>query len=159
MQTRTAALVSIGSVAAAALVGGSFGPQEPSAGVWYASLRKPPFTPPGSVIGITWGFLETLLCVAGTRLLGSPPSSARGVALASWAATLVGLAGYPAVFFGRKRLGESAVVATAMFAATAATTAAAERVDKPASAAMAPLVLWTGFAVVLSEELLRLRAR
>jgi tryptophan-rich sensory protein len=157
MQQRTAAFLSIGSVAAAGLIGSRFGPQDPKAAAWYASLRKPSFTPPGPAIGVAWGFLEILLCVTGFRLLRDPPNRARSVALASWGATLLGLAGYPAVFFGRKRLGESAVVATAMFAATAATAAAAEPIDKPAAASMAPLILWTGFAVVLSEELMRLR--
>jgi tryptophan-rich sensory protein len=44
-----------------------------------------------------------------------------------------------------------------MLGATAATTVAAERVDRPAAAAMAPLVVWTAFATLLSEELWRLR--
>jgi benzodiazapine receptor len=159
MEKRAAALVSMGSVAAAAVTGGSFGPQEPKAAAWYASLRKPSYTPPGPAIGIVWGFLEVLLCVTRFRLLSDPPSRSRGLALASWGATLLGLAGYPAAFFGRERLGEAAIVATAMFAATAATTAAAERVDKPAALAMSPLVVWTGIAVILSEEFIRLRHR
>jgi tryptophan-rich sensory protein len=120
-------------------------------------LRKPAYTPDGSVIAVTWGALELLLCAVGTRLLTRRPSHARTAALLSWSATLAGLAGYPAVFFGRKRLGESAVVSAAMLGATAATTVAAERVDRPAAAAMAPLVVWTAFATLLSEELWRLR--
>ncbi len=153
-------MVSLGAVAAAALTGASFGPQDPKAAAWYASLRKPSYTPPGQVIGATWGVLEVLLCVTGYRLLKHRPQGrfgARDIALASWAATLLGLAGYPAIFFGRKRLGEAAIAATGMFAAAAATVAAAEQVDKPAAMTMAPLALWTGFAVLLSEELLRLR--
>ncbi len=158
MRASTAGLISVGSVAAA-IVGGSWGPQEPRAGVWYASLRKPSYTPNGSVIAVTWGVLESLLCVVGARLLTRRPSGARTAALLSWSATLAGLAGYPAVFFGRKRLGESAVVSAAMLGATAATTIAAERTDRPAAAAMAPLVVWTAFATLLGEELWRLARR
>jgi len=155
MDRKIAAFVSIASVAGAALVGGSYGPQRPREAVWYGSLRKPSFTPPGSAIGITWGVLETLLCVTGYRLLTRPSSDARTTALAGWVATLGGLAGFPAVFFGGKKLGASATVAAAMFAASSATAVTAARVDETASVAMMPLALWTAFAVLLSEELWR----
>jgi benzodiazapine receptor len=59
------------------------------------------------------------------------------------------------MFFGGKKLGASTVVAATMFASTASTAMAARQVDRPAAAAMAPLVLWTAFAVLLSEELWR----
>ena len=75
--------------------------------------------------------------------------------MASWVATLAGLAGYPFMFFGRKRLGASAAVAAAMFATTTATAVTASRSDPVAAAAMTPLVLWTAFAVLLSEEVWR----
>jgi benzodiazapine receptor len=155
MTKTEAAAISILSVAGAAIVGGHYGPQRPQEAKWYASLRKPSYTPPGSAIGITRGVLETLLCIAGYRLLTKPGSSERRAALASWSATLAGLAGYPALFFGRKKLGESAAAAAAMCAATTATVASGARVDGVAAASMAPLVLWTAFAVVLSEEVWR----
>ncbi len=155
MPTVEALALSIGAVATAAIIGGSFGPQRPSAAIWYASLRKPRYTPPGPAIGATWGVLETLLCVAGTRLLTAPPSVPRAVALSGWAATLAGLAGFPAVFFGRRRLGPSTAAAAGMCAAATATAVAAARVDPLAAAATAPLTAWTAFAVLLSEELWR----
>ena len=155
MDKTTAALVSVASVASAAVVGANFGPQRPREAVWYGALRKPSYTPSGSTIGIAWGVLETLLAVTGYRLLAKPAGTARGVALASWAATLAGLAGYPATFFGGKKLGASAAVATAMCASTAATAVTAAKVDEVAAVSMTPLVLWTAFAVLLSEELWR----
>jgi tryptophan-rich sensory protein len=155
MDKTTAALVSVASVASAAVVGANFGPQRPREAAWYGALRKPSYTPSGSTIGIAWGVLETLLAVTGYRLLTKPNGTARSVALASWAATLAGLAGYPATFFGGKKLGASAAVATAMCASTAATAVTASRVDEVAAVSMTPLVLWTGFAVLLSEELWR----
>jgi benzodiazapine receptor len=155
MNKATAALVSIGSVAIAAVIGGSFGPQRPREAVWYQALQKPGYTPPGSAIAITWGVLETLLTVTGYRLLAKPPSGARVAALAGWAGTLTGLAGFPAAFFGGKKLGASTAVAAAMFASTASTVMAAKPVDPPAALAMTPLVAWTAFAALLSEELWR----
>ena len=58
--------------------------------------------PPRPAVGITWGILETLLCVAGYGLLMKPSSSARDVALGGWVGTLAGLAVYPATFFGAR---------------------------------------------------------
>jgi tryptophan-rich sensory protein len=46
MNKTTAALISIASVASAAAVGASFGPQRPREAVWYSALRKPAYTPP-----------------------------------------------------------------------------------------------------------------
>ena len=151
----TAAIVSIGSVVGAGLVGAQFGPQRPREAIWYASLRKPSYTPPGPAIGLTWGVLETLLCVAGYRLLTKSPSSERGAALTGWYATLAGLAGFPATFFGAKKLGTSAAVATGMVASTSVTALTAARTDRVAALSMTPLVLWTVFATVLSEEVWR----
>ncbi len=151
----TAAVVSIGSVVGAGLVGAQFGPQRPREAIWYASLRKPSYTPPGRAIGLTWGVLETLLCVAGYRLLTKSPSGERGAALTGWYATLAGLAGFPATFFGAKKLGPSAAVATGMMASTSVTALAAARTDKAAALSMTPLVFWTVFATLLSEEVWR----
>ncbi|PPQ34661.1 TspO/MBR family protein [Rhodopila globiformis] len=155
MDKTRAALTSIASVAGAAMIGAQFGPQRPREATWYEALRKPSYTPSGSTIGFAWGVLETLLAVTGYRLLTRPDSPARGTALASWGATLAGLAGYPAMFFGAKKLGPSATVAAGMCAATTATAAAASQVDEVAAVSMSPLVLWTMFAVLLSEEVWR----
>ena len=155
MNRLTAALVSLASVGAAAAVGASYSPRKPAEAVWYGSLRKPPFTPPGPAIGITWGVLETLLCVTGYRLLTQAEGRPRTVALSCWSVTVSGLAGFQFVFFGRKALGAATAVATAMFASTAATAVSSARADPVSAVAMTPLVLWTAFAVLLSEEIWR----
>ncbi len=155
MNKTAAAVTSVASVLGAGLIGAQFGPQHPREAIWYAALRKPDYTPPGPAIGVAWGVLETLLAIAGYRLLTQRSTGARGAALAGWAATLGGLAGYPAMFFGAKQLGSSAAVATGMMTATTATAVTATRVDPVAAAAMAPLVVWTAFAVLLSEEVWR----
>ncbi len=155
MKPATAAALAIASVATAAVVGGSFGPQHPKAAVWYGSLRKPRYTPPGPVIGLVWSVLEVLLCVTGYRLLTAHPSKARMLALTCWFTDLAGLAGFPATFFGGKQLGASTTVATALCASATATAATSAHVDPIAGIAGTPLVLWTAFATLLSEELWR----
>jgi tryptophan-rich sensory protein len=153
--TAASALIAAGGVAVAAIIGGSFGPQQPKAAAWYASLRKPPATPPGPAIGAIWMILYGLLGVSGTRLLRARPSRARNGALVGWAATLLGIAAFPWTFFGRKRLGESTVVSAGLLAASAGGTAAAWEADRPSALCMLPVPLWVTLATVFSEELWR----
>ncbi len=155
MHKRSAAVVAIGGVLVAAVLGARNGPQRPMTALWYARLDKPPFTPPGPLIGAAWGTLELLLAGSGYRLLHARGTEARSAAIGSWALTLVGLAGYPWLFFRRKQLGESAVASASMLAAALGTVAAAREVDRPAALMTIPLTLWLGFATLLSEELWR----
>ncbi len=143
------------AVLACAAAGGANGPQRPRAAVWYLGLKKPGFTPPGPVVGATWGVLEGLLVAAGYRLLRAPASTSRDVAVAGWAGVLAGLAGFPWVFFRERRLGASALAAGAMLAAGATATVAARRVDRPAARLMLPVVGWLAFATLLAVELRR----
>lgn len=155
MDKRSAAAVAIGGVLVAAVLGARNGPQRPMTALWYARLDKPEFTPPGPLIGAAWGTLELLLAGSGYRLLQARGTEARSAAIGSWALTLVGLAGYPWLFFRRKQLGESAVASASMLAAAVGTVAAAREVDRPAALMTIPLTLWLGFATLLSEELWR----
>lgn len=155
MDKGVSAVLSGGAVLAAATLGARNGPQRPITGLWYGLLRKPEYTPPGPFIGAAWGVLELLLVGTGYRLLRAPGTTARGIAVSGWSLTLLGLAGHPWLFFGRKRLGSSTVVAGTMLASATATAVAGREVDKPAAAMTVPLVLWLAFATVLSEELWR----
>lgn len=155
MDKKSAAVVAVGSVLAAAALGARNGPQRPMTALWYASLRKPSYTPPGPAIGAAWGALELLLAGAGYRLLVAPRNEARSAAVGSWVLTLVGLAGYPWLFFRQKQLGSSTVASASMLAAAIGTAAAAREVDRPAAAMTLPLTMWLSFATLLSEELWR----
>lgn len=155
MDKTASALMTGAAVITAAAVGARHGPQRPATAAWYALLRKPAYTPPGPLIGAAWGVLEMLLAGTGYRLLRRAPGEARNAALGAWGLTLLGLAGYPWLFFRRKRLGSSTIASGAMLASAAATAVAAREVDRPATAMTVPLLLWLGFATLLSEELWR----
>lgn len=116
-------------------------------------------TRPGPVIGTAWTVLEKLLAATGYRLLRAPDTVPARAAVGAWALTLVGLAGYPWLFFGRRRLAASTEAAGAMLASAAGLAYAARKVDPPAAIMTAPLLLWLGFATVLSEELWRRNPR
>ncbi|CAN5238285.1 hypothetical protein BH09PSE2_BH09PSE2_10580 [soil metagenome] len=153
MDKRAAAVVAGVAVLGCALVGGANGPQHPRARLWYLRLRKPGYTPPGPVVGATWTALEGLLAYTGYRLLRDPSSTARNTGLAGWGLTILGLAGYPWLFFTQRRLTASTVAAGGMLSAAAVTAVAARSVDKRAFRATAPLLVWLGFATVLSAQL------
>jgi tryptophan-rich sensory protein len=155
MNRNTAALLAGAAVLSAAIIGGRNGPQQPRTALWYALLRKPAYTPPGPAIGATWGLLETLLVATGYRLLRQPPTERRNAAVATWGCSLLGLAGFPALFFGRKRLGLSTAASGAMLAATAGTALLSRDVDPPAAVLSLPLLGWLVFATVLSGDLYR----
>lgn len=158
MQKNLAALMAGSAVAAAQLIGSRWNPiptQHPRAAAWYASLRKPSYTPPGPVFGIAWTGLDILLGYAGTRLLSAPRSPARSAALAAWGTNLLGIAGYSWAMFGRRRLDEGLGVTAGMVATAAATVATAAAVDRKAAAASLPLLAWVLFATLLQEEVWR----
>jgi translocator protein len=155
MDKAMAVVVSIGSVVAASMLGGSYGSPRPRAIAWQTGLRKPPSTATGNAVGVAWCALDGLLGLTGYRLLTRPRSAARTVALACWVGSVAGLAGFPASFFKRRDVTGGAAASSALLAAAAATTASASNVDRVATLASTPLVLWTGFATLLSEELWR----
>ncbi len=155
MDKRTAALVAVAGVVAAGAIGARFSPADSRTGLWYATLNKPDFTPPGPAIGAAWGVLELLMAGAGYRLLRARRSGARSTALAGWAGTLAGLAGYPFLFFGQKRLAASTGASAAMLASAVTTAIAARAADRSAAAMTLPLLAWLSFATFLSEEVWR----
>ena len=114
---------------------------------------SPDHTPPGPAVGAAWTVLEGFLGYTGYRLLQDPPSPARTTGLAGWGLTLLGLAGYPWLFFGERRLTASTVAAAGMLTATTVTAVAARSTDKAAFRATLPLLAWLGFATVLSAQL------
>jgi tryptophan-rich sensory protein len=151
----TALIGSAGAVLLAGAIGASFGPQSPRAALWYASLDKPKATPPGTAIAAVWFGLESLLTYAGYRLILAPPRPARRHALTCWWLSLAGLAGFPAMFFGRRRLGPATVVSAGMLASSIGLVASAAKADPPAATASIPLVVWLGLATALSGDLWR----
>lgn len=138
-----------------AAAGRRWGPQRLIAGVWYRLLRNPPFQPPDAVIPVAWTLIDTALSIGGCRLLRNPASPARNRALGWWVLNVALIGGWSGIFFGRRNLPASTVVAAAMVGTGAAYVAEASRVDKPAAAAGLPYVGWVAFATLLTAALWR----
>ncbi|MEO9188753.1 MAG: TspO/MBR family protein [Acetobacteraceae bacterium] len=157
MEPVTAALLAGGVVLGAALLARRWGPEPTHRETenWYAILEKPPYAPPGGVIGAVWATLDVLLAVAGARLLAAPASRARCRALAGWSVAVAGIPGWMAVFFGARCIPGGLGVIGVMLGAAATTVTEARRVDRVAARAIAPLVGWLGFAGLLNAEIWR----
>ena len=93
--------------------------------------------------------------MGGYRLLRAEPSAGRTKALALWFANQAGIAGWGEVFFGQRALGAATVASAALGAGAAGYVAEAGEVDRTAGRLGVPLVLWVGFATLLSEEIWR----
>nr|WP_321983775.1 TspO/MBR family protein [uncultured Lichenicoccus sp.] len=157
MRKTSASLFSTSAVAIAQMSGRRYSPtpDHPRTAAWYAALRKPAATPPGPVFGAVWTGLDALLAYGGTRLLIAPASLQRTVALGFWSLNVLGVAGFPWVLFGRRRLGAATGVTVAMLAASGGAVASAAGVDRRAAWAGAPVAGWVLFASLLQEELWR----
>jgi len=142
-----------------ALAGQHWGPQRPASGIWYLLLRKPSFKPHDVAIPIGWTLIDSALAVAAYRLLRRPSDGARNRALALWAVNVGLIGGWSGVFFGRRDLPGSTVLAAAMVGTGAAYVAQARKVDEPAAIAGVPFVGWVAFAAVLTAALWRKNRR
>ena len=140
---------------ATAVLGSRFGPQDRGTGRWYGGLAKPPFNPPAQVFAPVWTGLYASIAASGYRVWAAPDHELRKPALALWGAQLAANAAWSPTFFGARKPKVALAVLVTQLAATAGYAALAAKVDKPASALMAPYLAWTGFAGVLNEEIVR----
>ena len=152
-----AAGLALGAVTASVLIGrrSSPTPDHPKTRRWYKRLDKPGFTPPPGVYAVAWTGIQASLAYGGYKLLRAEPSPARTTALALWAGNQVGIGGWSEVFFGNRAPGWGTIASAALGANAVGYVASAGSVDKPAARAGVPLVVWVGFATLLSEEIWR----
>lgn len=138
-----------------ALAGMKWGPHHLASGIWYRLLRKPSFQPPDAAIPMAWTLVDSALAAGAYRLLREPSSPPRNRALGWWCVNVALIGGWSAVFFGRRNLPASTVLAAGMIASGAAYVAQARRVDGLAASAGVPYIGWVAFATVLTAALWR----
>jgi translocator protein len=138
-------------VFAAAAVGSRFMPGE-----WYASLRKPPLTPPGWVFGPVWTILYVLMAVAAWLVWKRYGFAGAGLALALFIAQVVLNALWSALFFGMQRPGLALIDLAALWVLIAIVTFMFWQKSPAAGAMMIPYLLWVTFAGYLNFGFWRL---
>ena len=121
-------------------------------GTWYASLTRPPLSPPSWVFGPVWTLLYTLMGIALWLLWQRwhGPARRRKRALGLFAVQLALNAIWTPVFFGAQALGIALAVIVSMLAAIAATMVAASPVCAAVPWLLLPYLLWVSFATYLN---------
>jgi translocator protein len=142
------AVLIAGAVVATAFFGSQFTPSG-STGAWYATLDKPPFTPPSAAFPIAWTILYVLMAVSAYRV----SHDRRAISL--WAAQLALNAAWSPLFFGLRSPRLALAVIVVLLVMIALYTRAAARVDRPAAWMMAPYLAWVAFATLLNAEIAR----
>ena len=153
------ALVGTGLATAAAAVAGSAASREGVDG-WYLKIRKPGYVPPNAVFPIAWTALYVDIAATSAAAIekfraDGRDAKARGY-IAALGANLALNAGWSWVFFGKRQLGPSVVVAAALAASSADLARRAGDADVKLGAALAPYPLWCTFATVMSADIWRL---
>ncbi|MES1204624.1 MAG: TspO/MBR family protein, partial [Pseudomonadota bacterium] len=146
-----AALLFSAAVAGTAALGGRVS----RPGLWYRMLRKPPGNPPPVVFGPVWTALYAAMTASAYRVWRAPDSPERTRALRLWGLQLALNAAWSPAFFGAHRPRVSLAIVSAMVPSIAAYMAVARKVDRGASALMAPYLAWTSFATYLNAQIVR----
>lgn len=153
------ALIGTGLATAAAAVVGSVASREGVRG-WYTTIRKPDYVPPNAVFPIAWTALYVDIAATSAavvdRFRADQQSGKANAYIAALGANLVLNAGWSWVFFAKRRLGPSVVVAAALAASSADLARRAGDADLKYGAALAPYPAWCTFATVMSADIWRL---
>jgi benzodiazapine receptor len=143
------------AVLATAVLGGLA--TRPAQSQWYDDLRKPGFQPPRQAFPVVWPLLYADIAVVSAATIdelhrSGYPERAEAYTKAL-ALNLAMNAGWTWLFFNRRRLGASAVVAAALTVSSADLTRRAAEANRPGAAPLALYPLWCAFATALSTRI------
>jgi benzodiazapine receptor len=157
MATRTLASTAL-AVTATGVLGGLA--SRPAQSAWYRALKKPPYQPPRQVFPIVWPILYADIAAVSASTLDDlddgGQSGERRAYVAALAANLVLNGSWSWLFFTKRRLGTSAIVAGILTVSSADLTRRAASVRGTRAAALALYPLWCAFASVLSTHIWKL---
>jgi tryptophan-rich sensory protein len=124
--------------------------------VWYRSLDKPAWQPPGAAFGPVWVTLYTLMAFASTRSLDrlEQPTDRRGFA-AALGVNLVLNASWNWLFFRARRPRWALTELVLLEASTLDLTRRAVKADPTAGVMLVPYAGWVAFAVALNAAIVR----
>ena len=145
-----------GAAAATAVVGGfASGPAVQSD--WYQKRRKPSFQPPRQAFPIVWPLLYADIAVVSAATIDELDARGDGQEARTFAGllalNLLLNGSWSWLFFNRRQLGASAVLAGALAASSADLTRRAVRVNGAPAKALWPYPLWCTFATALSGRI------
>ena len=123
---------------------------------WYRTLAKPSFNPPNWAFPVAWTLLFVLMGVAFWRILRTPESARRSLAIRLFVAQLVVNVGWSTAFFGAHSPLAGMLVIVPFWLLIAATAWTFRSVDRPAAWLLTPYLAWVAFAAVLNAAIVRM---
>jgi tryptophan-rich sensory protein len=122
-----------------------------SIGDWYATLDKPPGTPPNAVFGPVWALLYAMIGASLALVWHrAPAGSEKRLALTLFfVQMLVNLAWTP-LFFGARMTGMALIAIVLLWVAILVTILKFRSLDRTAAALLVPYLLWVGYASYLN---------
>jgi translocator protein len=118
---------------------------------WYASLKKPRFTPPNRTFGPVWTTLYVLMGIS-VFLVWQKGLSTNGALLAFvlfWIQLAIN-AVWSVIFFGMKSRGGGVITIIVLWLLTLATTVTSFRVSTWAGGLLVPYIVWVSIASYLN---------
>ncbi len=128
----------------------------PGVAGWYTTITKPSFNPPNWAFPVAWTLLFVLMGVAFYRVLKTPVSSARRLAIALFLTQLVVNVCWSLAFFGAHSPLYGLIVIVPFLALILVTIRVFLGVDKAAGLLLFPYAAWVSFATVLNFSILQL---
>ena len=136
---------------------GFFGSMYPP-GEWYERLRKPSYTPPGSVYLPVWTALYVIMAVAAWLVWSHVGLLAAGLPLGLFLLQIIFNAAWYWVFFGLQKPGAAFVELVLLWLLIIATTASFWHHVPLAGILMLPYLLWVAFAMSVNFSIWKLNS-
>jgi translocator protein len=147
MKTRAVELGSLVLFVALVLGGGLLIGFVTAPGAWYATLSKPPFSPPNWIFAPVWSTLYFIIAAAGWRVWRKDRNSAQ---MKLWWAQLALNFIWSPIFFAAHRIDIALGVIVLLLITIIGFMVITWRQDKIASLLFAPYAAWVAFASVLN---------
>jgi tryptophan-rich sensory protein len=121
-----------------------------SVNTWYATLKKPSFTPPNEVFAPVWTALYILMGISLYMIWRSPESPARNLALLAFGVQLALNFAWSFVFFYFRRITLALGEIILLWLGVLSMVILFYRVNEAAAILQIPYLLWVGFATILN---------
>lgn len=125
-----------------------------SPGLWYTTLKKPWWNPPGFLFGLAWSVLYPVMGLASWLVWADGGFQKQGYPLTLYTIQLVLNLAWPALFFGSHAIVLALVDIVVLVVVIAMTVSAFQPVNYVAANLMKPYLTWVIFAAALNLSIL-----
>jgi tryptophan-rich sensory protein len=149
------ALVTVPAILLLGILSGMMG-NVGAGNIWYGTLAKPAFMPPGWLFGLAWTILYGVMGFALAMILNARGARGQLWAIAAFAIQLLLNLAWTPLFFGFHQVMPAFLLIVTLFVLVAITTALFWRIRVLAGALMLLCLAWLAFVAVLNWQILAL---